>query len=178
MPSAGVEQERIVAQGAPTMEISVKRFLLPSIVLLMFAGCDDSSVVVRLHPDGGASGGVCELSKCPQPEKGIACCTPDAACGTDPTGIGLGCTPNSPPDRVCKVSDCPTPMAGKACCTPLAECGVDPFENGVFCLPIPPATTTLDAGPPCDVSKCASPKNGPKKETFSFASWNPATTLA
>ncbi len=76
-----------------------------------------------------------------------------------PTGLLLGCTPNSAPNRVCVEKDCPTPKNGYKCCTPAAECGTDPYGNGVFCFPNP--ATNVDAGPPCDVDKCPTTKGGP-----------------
>ncbi|HEX7669785.1 MAG TPA: hypothetical protein VF395_09390 [Polyangiaceae bacterium] len=158
-------------------KFTFKLFLVAPLALLWFAACDDTSLVK--HADAGASldagvstkpkpvPGVCAPKKCPQPKApAIACCTPGAECGTDPTGVGLGCVPNpdtNAANRVCVLKDCAAPLngVGKACCTPLADCGWDPFGNGVFCFePAPPVAT--DAAPLCDLSKCSAPDGGVK----------------
>jgi hypothetical protein len=150
-------------------KISFRHFLVVPLALCWFAACDDTSVVKHAEAGLPASphvAGVCMLADCPKPPTGIHCCTPNAECGTDPTGIGLGCVPN--PDtkaahRVCKLKDCAAPARGlgKACCTPLADCGWDPFGNGVFCFePAPPIPA--DAEPLCNLSKCSAPDGGLK----------------
>ncbi len=101
--------------------------------------------------------GVCELSKCPVPDAGLACCTPNAQCGMDPTGLGLNCVPlpgQISTDAVCVLAECPTPTVGNACCTPFAQCGVDPFGTGQICFANPPATDAGAPQPTCDLTKC------------------------
>jgi hypothetical protein len=107
---------------------------------------------------------VCKLAECPRPGFGLACCTPNAECGMDPSGLGLLCVPN--PDvvsnRVCELAACPTPVIGNACCTPFAQCGFDPIGNGLSCFSFPPAIN-IDAGLPpvtCDPNECPDPESG------------------
>ena len=107
--------------------------------------------------------GVCELDKCPAPDMGVACCSPLAQCGFDPTGLGLSCVPNpgEASGRVCELSECPIPSVGTACCTPQAQCGFDPFGTGLFCFAFP-APVNVDAGAPaCDLSSCPQKDGGP-----------------
>ncbi|HVU02367.1 MAG TPA: hypothetical protein VHE30_11475 [Polyangiaceae bacterium] len=156
--------------------IGFKHLLVPvPLVLALFSGCDDSSL--KKTGDAGSTGepsthtpGVCSPGECPKPAQGIACCTPNADCGTDPTGLGLGCTPN--PDTLkaqeCKLSVCQKdhkPPIGNACCTPLGECGWDPFMNGVFCFNFPPETDAAPPPPTCKLDECdpsAKPPTGIK----------------
>jgi hypothetical protein len=148
----------------------VKR-ILPFGVLLLCPlwplACDDD--VRHKESEGGVrqTPGVCELSKCPKPKTGTPCCTPDAQCGSDSTGLGLTCEANdeSASTRKCVLADCPTPLIGAPCCTPRAQCGWDPFASGLLCLAnaqinLPAA----DAGPPpqlCDLASCPKPDAGP-----------------
>jgi hypothetical protein len=148
----------------------VSCWLVPCLALPL-AACDDDDDIEyrRPHRDSGAEDageqepGVCRLADCPQPDMGIACCTPSAECGMDPTGIGLACVPN--PDvgsnRECVLDECPTPVIGNACCTPFAECGLDPFGTGVACFAYPP-TINVDAGviDVCDPTECPDPETG------------------
>ncbi len=152
------------------MKTTFAKYLLLPIpgVLLFFSACDDSSLPVKKADAGTGSfaqtPGVCKPSACPKPDKGIPCCTPNAECGTDPTGLGLGCTPNPDSvslDKVCTVKECPKPGFGNPCCTPLGDCGWDPFMNGVFCLQTPPPIDA-PAKPLCDLSKCPEPPAGVK----------------
>jgi hypothetical protein len=149
--------------GDMMKKISLKPFLVVPLALLSFAACDDSSIPAKKHADAGAASkpvaGICKRSACPKPEQGIACCTPNASCGTDATGLGLGCVPN--PDTfgsggVCDLKKCQD-GAANGCCTPLGECGTDPFGNGIFCFPpVPPAQ------PLCPLDKCPAPDGGAK----------------
>ena len=147
----------------------MKRFLIP-FVLLAFAACDDSTTtVVRKPADAGptVTSGVCDLANCPKPsaQGAIACCTPDAKCGTDPTGVGLGCIPAAAEPGTCKVDECPAPPSrfGKACCTPLAQCGFDPFSNGIFCFPAAFELPAVDAAAPTAcLASCPLTDGGPK----------------
>jgi hypothetical protein len=110
--------------------------------------------------------GVCELAKCPKPEAGIACCTPDAHCGNDPSGLGLTCQSNTETGStsVCVLKDCPTPAIGQACCTPTALCGWDPFATGLLCLANAQINVPTDGGVPvplCDLASCPRSDGGP-----------------
>lgn len=105
--------------------------------------------------------GKCEAATCPEPDMGVACCAPNGACGSDPSGLGLVCVANAGEGNVCVLDDCPLPSVGNACCTPFGTCGLDPFESGVFCFANPPFVE----GPPpdagsCDPSECATPEIG------------------
>jgi hypothetical protein len=140
--------------------------LSPLFVLLFLLACDsdENSEPKDAGSDSGDNGSTtCELSKCAQPEMGIACCTPLAQCGFDPTGIGLSCVPN--PDEtsglVCALDDCPKPAVGAACCTPFAQCGFDPTNTGLFCFANAPEIETPDAGALCDLSECPATDGGP-----------------
>ncbi len=88
----------------------MKRFLMLGALLLPAACDDDRPQIVR--GDGGVETtqvpGVCALAKCKKPKTGIACCTPEAQCGTDPTGLGVSCqaSSDSPLDRTCVLKDC------------------------------------------------------------------------
>lgn len=108
--------------------------------------------------------GICDLSKCPEPDMGIACCAPNGACGSDPSGIGLVCVANKGEGNVCVLDDCPQPTLGNACCTPFATCGFDPFETNIFCFanpPLIPDPPQQDASvPSCDPSECPDPAIG------------------
>lgn len=146
----------------------MKRILIPCLLVMLAAcGDDDDDLRPSRQRDSGAGDqepGVCKLSDCPVPEMGVACCTPYAQCGYDPTELGLVCVPNAGQplsDRECVLADCAEPLVGKACCTPYAECGFDPFESGLFCFPFPPEIPAFDAGaPPCDMSTCPVPEGG------------------
>lgn len=130
---------------------------------------DDDGYLWRARRDSGAQDattgpGVCRLSDCPRPEMGVKCCTPDAECGMDPTGVGLACVLNPDVDsnRVCVLDACPTPVVGNACCTPFAQCGFDPFGIGQACFAFPPSIN-VDAGVPpetCDATECPDPEAG------------------
>jgi hypothetical protein len=156
------------------------RYLIPCVLLSVWA-CGEGNHSYRsgrIEDDGGMDAaalvdattfkqtpGVCKLSKCPVPDTGIACCTPQAECGMDPTGLGLNCVPlpgsTSSAEAVCTLKDCPKPTSGDACCTPFAECGFDPFGNGIFCFANP--ASTADAGmsqPACDLTKCPEVDDG------------------
>jgi hypothetical protein len=157
----------------------VKRFSILSglsalSAVVMFVACDDapttksgldagvdSAVAVTPHTPG-----VCKLSECPTPKTGIACCTPDADCGNDPTGIGISCTPNADvlAKRECVLADCPKPALGTACCSPLGTCGWDPFGAGTLCIANGPPIVIPEGGVPplCDLSKCDQTDGGPK----------------
>jgi hypothetical protein len=145
----------------------VERILLFGVLLFWPLACDDATVRHDKSADGGVvqTPGICELSKCPTPRSGKACCTPDAQCGSDSTGLGLTCEPNdeSTSTRKCVLKDCPTPILGAACCTPRAQCGWDPFASGLLCLAN--AQVNLpDAGPPpqlCDLASCPQSDAGP-----------------
>jgi hypothetical protein len=154
---------------------SVKRFLvLGALGLLPAVACDDQTAKTTApagQPDGGSTikttPGVCRPSECPQPPAGIACCTPSADCGMDPTGVGLTCLPNpgSPSSHECKreadggfKSDgkqCPEPPIGTPCCTALGGCGWDPFASGFVCFANPPPIKPL-----CDITKCPQTDGG------------------
>ena len=146
----------------------MKRILIPCLLVMLAAcGDDDDDLRQSPHRDAGTvdqTPGVCKLSDCPVPEMGVACCTPNAQCGYDPTELGLVCVANSGEalsDRECVLADCAEPLVGKACCTPYAECGFDPFESGLFCFPFPPDIPEFDSGVAvCDVSTCPAPEGG------------------
>jgi hypothetical protein len=144
-------------------KISLKHLLVVPLALLSFAACDDSSPAKKDTDAGGGIkpvSGICRRSECPKPATGIACCAPNAACGTDVTGLGLGCVPN--PDTigsggVCDLKECKKEAGASGCCTPLGACGTDPFGNGIFCFPpVPPAA------PLCALDKCPAPDGGAK----------------
>lgn len=157
----------------------MKRFLILSALgLLPAVACDDQaatkSTSPQSNPDGGnttptPTPGVCKPSECPKPAAGIACCTPNADCGMDPTGVGLTClpSPDSASSRVCKrdskgkiTSDdveCPVPIVGTPCCTALGGCGWDPFASGYVCFANPPPVN-----PTCDITTCPAPDGGAK----------------
>jgi hypothetical protein len=152
----------------------VKRFLWLGVLLL--SACDDSNVVTQRNADAGVDAavdaapsftetpGVCELGKCPTPKSGLACCTPDAHCGSDPSGLGLTCQPNDEEgsSRKCVLAECPTPLIGDKCCTPTASCGWDPFASGLLCLAN--AQVNLPDGgapaPVCDPAACPTSDGG------------------
>lgn len=152
----------------------MKRFLVLSAVFLA-VGCstDDRFGDKDNHHEAGNSAvdaatppNVCELAECPRPEVGLACCTPLAQCGTDPSGLGLTCVPNAgsaSSEMVCALSDCPEPTVGIPCCTPFAQCGFDPTSSGLpgWCFANPPDVTAagIDAAV-CDVSKCPAADGG------------------
>jgi hypothetical protein len=106
--------------------------------------------------------GKCEAATCPEPDMGIACCAPNGACGSDPSGLGLVCIANAGEGNVCVLDDCPLPSVGNACCTPFGTCGLDPFESGIFCFANPPFVDgpPPDAGTVCDPTACATPEVG------------------
>lgn len=153
----------------------MKRFLILSVLgLLPAVACDDQTTKVgqEAKSDGGSNTptptpGVCKPLECPKPATGIACCTPNADCGMDPTGVGLTCLPNadSASSRECrrddngKISsdgkDCPLPLVGTACCTALGGCGWDPFASGYVCFANPPPVN-----PTCDITQCPHPDGG------------------
>lgn len=115
--------------------------------------------------DAGLKAGVCQLSKCPTPAMGLACCMPNAQCGMDTTGLGLNCVPlpgqTYASDSVCVLNECPTPTVGTRCCTPFAQCGFDPLGTGQFCFAFP--VSNADAGtaqPTCDLTKCPEVDDG------------------
>jgi hypothetical protein len=154
----------------------VKRILMIG-VLLLSSACESDDVH---HPAADAVGksghsgadagaaqadGVCDLAKCPKPETGIACCTPDARCGNDPSMLGLTCQPNDHggTKRKCVLKDCPTPLVGEACCTPAAQCGWDPFATGAICFANAQVNPLPDAGAPmvCNVAECPKMDGGP-----------------
>jgi hypothetical protein len=129
-----------------------------------FRGNDGVDAAVPIK-DAGDVANVCDLSKCPKPEMGIACCTPLAQCGMDPTGVGLACVANpgsSASELVCELKDCPRPTTGIACCTPFAQCGSDPFSSGLICFANPPISSgpITDAGQ-CDETECPVTEGGP-----------------
>jgi hypothetical protein len=151
----------------------VKRILICCAFFLAF-GCDtdDRFIDETKLPDAGKDASqqqednVCQLSKCPKPDTGLACCTPLAQCGHDPSGSGLSCVPNSggnASDLICKLADCPVPTVGIACCTPFAQCGFDPFSSGLACFSNPPDVTANnnDGGPLCDLDACPAADGGP-----------------
>jgi hypothetical protein len=146
--------------------VRVKRLILLSALLGCVAfGCgDDEDEEFETGAGYGQGGGVCELAECPAPPLGVACCTPTAQCGWDPSGIGTNCAPNigAPlSDNVCRLDACPLPPVGVACCTPFGLCGTDPFATGQACFPNPPP---INVEPPpavdaaafitCDVDDC------------------------
>lgn len=148
----------------------MKRILL--LGLLLSAACDDGDVRHRTRGDAGVDGalpsqvpGVCDLGKCPRPENGVACCTPDARCGNDPSGLGLTCQANhsAASTRKCVLKDCPTPIIGQTCCTPTALCGWDPFGSGLLCLANTPVNLPTDGGVStlCDLASCPRTDGGP-----------------
>ncbi len=76
------------AQGCDDDDIIPHRIRSDAASVPFGDGDDDAgspSFYIPMEP------GVCELPDCPAPLLGIACCTPDARCGYDPTGLGLGC---------------------------------------------------------------------------------------
>jgi len=96
-------------------------------------------------------------------DMGIACCAPNGACGSDPTGVGLVCMANAGEGNVCELEECPKPTVGNACCTPFGSCGFDPFESNIFCIVNPPLLeepVPPDAGPVCDPDECPEPQVG------------------
>lgn len=140
-------------------------------VVMFAAACgDDEDCEVNAQGDGcfdpkAVEPGVCDLSVCPEPEMGVACCLPDARCGMDPAGLGLNCAPN-PGDPIgsepCELKDCPLPLVGEACCTPNSRCGTDPYASGLVCFANPPPVNI----PPdsaylrCDSEECPTPPFG------------------
>lgn len=120
---------------------------------------DDRDAAVDTPGDG-----ICDPSACPEPDMGIACCAPNGACGSDPTGVGLVCVANAGEGNVCVLEDCPEPTVGNACCTPFGTCGIDPFETNIFCFanpPLVPDEPVPDAGSPlCDLAECPVPEVG------------------
>jgi hypothetical protein len=154
----------------------VKRFLLSCTVLLAVACSTDDRFRADHKGPGSEAGktadvdaappkGVCELSDCPRPEVGLACCTPLAQCGTDPSGLGLTCVPNAggaASELVCNLSDCAEPTVGIACCTPFAQCGFDPFSSGLWCF-ANPADVNVDGmdAAVCNLDECPAADGGP-----------------
>lgn len=145
----------------------MKRILTSCLLLLLVAcGDDDNDFRHARQLDSGTKErepGVCKLADCPAPDMGIACCTPLAQCGFDPSGSGLNCVPNpgSSAAGVCKLDECPQPGIGSPCCTPYAACGFDPFASGLVCFGYPPSFPTIDAGAEvCDPFLCPQPVIG------------------
>jgi len=135
-------------------------------------GCgDDDDGALRANDDNERDAatdvqgdGICELAACPEPDMGIACCAPNGACGSDPTGVGLVCVANAGEGNVCVLDECDPPSVGSACCTPFGTCGFDPFDSNIFCFANPPL---LEEPPPtdaevvsCDPSECPDPQVG------------------
>jgi hypothetical protein len=149
----------------------VKRTSLLCALLLLAACDDDEPFRYNRRGDAGLDGsasqhkpGVCDLDKCPTPEMGAACCSPQGQCGFDPIGLGLTCAPNpgEPSGKVCDLAMCSEPTTGNACCTPYGECGFDPFSSGLICFGYP-AMSREDAGAPtCDLTKCPTTDGGPR----------------
>ncbi len=106
--------------------------------------------------------GKCEAATCPDPDMGIACCAPNGACGSDPSGLGLVCIANAGEGNVCVLDQCELPSVGNACCTPFGTCGFDPLETGIFCFANPPFIEgpPPDAGMSCDPEDCDKPEVG------------------
>ncbi len=164
--------------------MSTRNLALSALVLGLAAavGCDDgvterhntrksfdagSSYVPVPENDSGSpfdaaqEPGVCDLERCPKPDVGIACCTPDAVCGTDQTGSGAFCVANAGArKKVCKLADCPVPDVGAACCLPSGDCGRDPLGSGALCFANPPPVNIDGGSSTCDVKKCATPDVG------------------
>jgi hypothetical protein len=150
----------------------VKKTILLCLLLggtLIGCGDDDDSTLPANDVDRDAAtdrpgDGICDLSACPEPDMGIACCAPNGACGSDPTGVGLVCVANAGEGNVCELDECPEPTVGNACCTPFGTCGIDPFETNIFCFanpplyPDPPAEDA--AAPNCDPADCPVPEVG------------------
>jgi hypothetical protein len=157
----------------PAKENRVKRLFGLGVlfVVALLASCDDGDARRRDRDSGADAGttripGVCELARCPKPASGVACCTPDAQCGSDAPGLGLSCQANdeSGSTRKCVLADCPTPVIGEACCTPRAQCGWDPFASGLLCLANAQINLPKDAGAPpqlCDLDRCPKTDGGP-----------------
>jgi len=149
-----------------------KTILLCLLVGGTLLGCgddDDSTLAANEHDDDDAAvdvpnDGICDLAACPEPDMGIACCAPNGACGSDPTGIGLVCMANSGEGNVCELDECPQLSVGNACCTPFGTCGVDPFKTNIFCFANPPLVEEpppADAEvPSCDPADCDVPQVG------------------
>ncbi|HEX7478705.1 MAG TPA: hypothetical protein VF331_12925 [Polyangiales bacterium] len=106
--------------------------------------------------------GVCELDKCPKPDVGIACCTPDAVCGTDQTSTGALCVANAGArkNKICALAECPLPDVGNACCMSNGDCGRDPLGTGALCFANPPKVNIDGGAPLCNPKKCAQPQVG------------------
>ena len=137
---------------------------------LIGCGDDDDSTLSGNEEDDRDSAvdtpgdGICDPSACPEPDMGIACCAPNGACGSDPTGIGLVCVANAGEGNVCVLEDCPEPTVGDACCTPFGTCGIDPFETSIICFANPPVIPDPPAAdaevPTCDIDECEVPEIG------------------
>ena len=137
---------------------------------LIGCGDDDDPTLSGNDPDENDAAtdekgdGICDPSACPEPDMGIACCAPNAACGSDPTGVGLVCIANAGEGNICVLEDCDKPTVGNACCTPFGTCGFDPFETNIFCfanppfIPDPPPTDAQV--PSCDPAECPDPEVG------------------
>ncbi len=122
-----------------------------------------SDASVAVHPvDAAQLPGICDLARCPAPSAGVACCTPDAVCGSDLLGAGLSCVanPGARKGPICKVSECPLPDVGDACCLPNGQCGRDPFGTSQVCYANPPRVNTDAGTPACTVKKCPTPDYG------------------
>jgi hypothetical protein len=127
---------------------------------------DSGTVVVPPLPGYDAAvyvspAGICDLSECPVPAIGLACCTPLAQCGFDLLGNGASCVANAGeprPDKECRLDKCPEPEVGLACCTPTGDCGADPFSTGAVCFA---NAMPVDAGTSeCNVRDCPYPAIG------------------
>jgi len=143
-------------KGYGIMQRHVLVVMLIGAAALVACGDDDAAKTT----DAGLVMGVCDLSKCPMPETGSACCTPTALCGTDTTGIGV-CVANPGQELpICTLADCEVPPVGDPCCLPNGRCGRDPWANGLQCFANPPEVR-VDAGEPlCDLASCPSPEEG------------------
>ncbi len=136
--------------------------LLMGVAAIVGCGDDDgnnASPDSGVDRDSGKVDGVCNPAECPTPINGVACCLPDARCGSDP-GFGM-CIANSdqPPANTCDLDECDVPPTGVACCLSNGKCGRDPWELGV-CFPNPPRQNEDAGGPTCDLSECDSPDEG------------------
>lgn len=107
--------------------------------------------------DDRSGDGVCDLSKCPNTDKGMTCCTPNGECGYDSAGTGLTCTALHP-SGVCDLETCPVPDIGIPCCTNNAQCGVDLFATGQLCFANPPPNNVEP--PNCNKADCPKPDVG------------------
>lgn len=121
-------------------------------------GCGDDDV--QATPDAGLVTGVCDLSKCPTPTTGVACCTPSALCGADTTGFGVCVANPGQALPICELATCEVPPVGEACCLPNGRCGRDPWATGGQCFANPPKVNGDAGGPLCDLASCPSPEDG------------------